>query len=128
MLQSWSKDSSTAEQLDAAEKEWRSLLDECAKEKEALEKEIAECALYQHGLQEVEKWLLQMSFQLMAQNSLYITNKAQTEEQIAQHGALLQEIFKYVHSFQIAIEVGSNCTSMYNMPSVYAATKKRLTM
>jgi hypothetical protein len=78
------------------EKEWRWLLDECSKQKESLEKEIAECTLYHQGFQEVEKWVLQMSFQLTAQNSLCITNKVQTEEQIVQHRALLQKILRLV--------------------------------
>lgn len=101
ILASWSSNRlNTVEKLNKAEAEWQSLLDKCSKQRELLEKEIAECSLYHQGLQEVEKWVLQMSFQLMAQNSLYITNKAQTEEQIVQHVALLQEILKLVTSFR----------------------------
>lgn len=74
------------------ENEWQSLLEKCLKNKEHLESDIQDCTSYHQSLQDVEKWLLQMSFQLMAQNSLYITNKSQTEEQILQHGDLLQEI------------------------------------
>lgn len=76
------------------ENEWQLLLDKCLKNKEHLESDIQDCASYHKSLQDVEKWLLQMSFQLMAQNSLYITNKSQTEEQILQHSALLQEILR----------------------------------
>lgn len=96
LLASWSKNTDGAKKLAEVEKEWQSLLNACTKQKESLEEEISECALYHQGLQEVEKWVLQMSFQLMAQNSLYITNKAQTEEQIAQHAALLEEILGLV--------------------------------
>ncbi|XP_058454305.1 muscle-specific protein 300 kDa isoform X8 [Malaya genurostris] len=60
-----------------------------------LEAELAEQMAYYQGLQEIEKWLLQISFQLMAHNSLYIHNREQTLEQIAQHEKLLGEIQHY---------------------------------
>lgn len=59
------------------------------------EVEISEYVAYQHQMQEIEKWLLQISFQLMAHNSLYISNYEQTKEQIAQHESLLEYIQKY---------------------------------
>lgn len=57
-----------------------------------MEREIHEHLTYQQSLQDTEKWLLQISFQLMAHNSLYITNKEQTQEQIVQHDSLLSDI------------------------------------
>lgn len=95
ILSSWAKKDVTKEPKDL-EKRWKNLLEECSANKQLLESEIQECSNYHHSLQEVEKWVLQISFQLMAHNSLYITNKAQTEEQIAQHNELLQEILRYV--------------------------------
>ena len=75
-------------------KKWKQLLEECSKNEQQLESEIQDCSSYHQSLQDLEKWVLQMSFQLMAHNSLYITNKAQTEEQISQHNELLQEILR----------------------------------
>jgi hypothetical protein len=48
-----------------------------------------EYTAYHQSLQDTEKWLLQISFQLMAHNSLYITNREQTQEQISQHEVCL---------------------------------------
>jgi nesprin-1 len=48
-----------------------------------------EYTAYHQSLQDTEKWLLQISFQLMAHNSLYITNREQTQEQISQHEVYL---------------------------------------
>ncbi|ETN58450.1 calmin [Anopheles darlingi] len=60
-----------------------------------LEMELEDQISYYQNLQEIEKWLLQISFQLMAHNSLYIYNREQTLEQIAQHEKLLDEIQRY---------------------------------
>ncbi|XP_039285327.1 nesprin-1-like [Nilaparvata lugens] len=79
----------------ALEKEWEKLNAECGRRRESIEKEIQEHSSYQNSLQDTEKWLLQISFQLMAHNSLYITNREQTQEQIVQHDALLAEIQRY---------------------------------
>ncbi|XP_062549338.1 muscle-specific protein 300 kDa isoform X2 [Armigeres subalbatus] len=60
-----------------------------------LEMELNDQMMYYQTLQEIEKWLLQISFQLMAHNSLYIHNREQTMEQIEQHEKLLNEIQRY---------------------------------
>lgn len=61
---------------------------------DSLESEISQHSNYLQALQESEKWLLQISFQLMAHNSLYITNRLQTQEQIRHHQVLLNEIIQ----------------------------------
>lgn len=71
------------------------LKENCAQRINEFEAEINDYMAYQHQLQEIEKWLLQVSFQLMAHNSLYISNFDQTKEQIAQHENLLEFIQKY---------------------------------
>lgn len=71
------------------------LNDNCAGRIGDFEAEINDYIAYQHQMQEIEKWLLQISFQLMAHNSLYISNYEQTKEQIAQHESLLDYIQKY---------------------------------
>nr|XP_016945201.1 nesprin-1 isoform X29 [Drosophila suzukii] len=71
------------------------LKNDCAAHIASLEQEMFGYNAYHQSLQDVEKWLLQISFQLMAHNSLFISNREQTQEQIKQHEALLGEIQKY---------------------------------
>lgn len=60
-----------------------------------LDAEVQDHNAYYQMLQDTEKWLLQISFQLMAHNSLYISNRDQTLEQISQHANLLDVIQRY---------------------------------
>jgi nesprin-1 len=50
---------------------------------------------YTQALHDAEKKLLETSFALMATNSLYITNREQTLDQITEHEALLGEMTNY---------------------------------
>ena len=50
-----------------------------------LDLEVQEYISYHTALQDAEKWLLQISFQLMAHNSLYITSHDQVSELMEQH-------------------------------------------
>ena len=50
-----------------------------------LDEEITDYNAYHQALQDTEKWILQTSFHLMAHNSMYITAREQTEEQITKH-------------------------------------------
>lgn len=77
------------------------------------ESEIGDYVLYQQLLQEIEKWLLQISFQLMAHNSLYISNLEQTKEQIAQHENLLDFIQKYQANIDNLQEKGQQQIQRY---------------
>lgn len=74
---------------------WNKVKTDCNNYINELEDEINDYTSYHQALQDVEKWLLQISFQLMAHNSLFISNQQQTKEQIKQHEALLDEIQKY---------------------------------
>lgn len=76
-------------------KRWQKLSDHVEERKKLVENEMQEYNAYHAALQETEKWLLQISFQLMAHNSLYITSKEQTVAQIKQHETLLSEIENY---------------------------------
>ncbi|XP_055538750.1 muscle-specific protein 300 kDa isoform X3 [Wyeomyia smithii] len=71
------------------------LNEQCCYFIKSLQAELEDQMNYYQSLQEVEKWLLQISFQLMAHNSLYIHNREQTLEQITQHEKLLAEIQSY---------------------------------
>lgn len=83
------------EKLQSIVQRFNELKNNCGGRIGDFESEINEYVAYQHQLQEIEKWLLQISFQLMAHNSLYISNYDQTKEQIVQHEALLEYIQKY---------------------------------
>lgn len=94
-LGNWSKAANKVDDVNRLQVRWDKLNADCTEKVAAVGAEIAEYNAYYQQLVEAEKWLLQISFQLMAHNSLYITNRDQTLEQIAQHEALLNEIQKY---------------------------------
>ncbi|XP_018395829.1 PREDICTED: nesprin-1 isoform X2 [Cyphomyrmex costatus] len=94
-LSAWAKNNMTLNETKHLLDRWKALAELVSEKKKLMENEIQEYNAYHAALQETEKWLLQISFQLMAHNSLYITNKEQTIEQIKQHEALLDEIQKY---------------------------------
>ena len=62
---------------------------------DSVEKEMEDYNAYHQQMQETEKWLLQISFQLMAHNSMYITTREQTQAQLEQHQQLLDQINKF---------------------------------
>ncbi|KAI5642762.1 spectrin repeat domain-containing protein [Phthorimaea operculella] len=94
-LSSWAKKPAVKEAVTEIEKKINGLRAKCAAKKAELESEMKDYNQYHQSLQDTEKWLLQISFQLMAHNSLYISNREQTEEQLAQHAVLLDDIQKY---------------------------------
>lgn len=94
-LSAWAKNNGTSNETKQLAERWETLSELVGERKRLVESEIQEYNAYHAALQETEKWLLQISFQLMAHNSLYITNKEQTLEQIKQHEGLLAEIQKY---------------------------------
>ncbi|XP_064211053.1 muscle-specific protein 300 kDa isoform X18 [Tribolium castaneum] len=94
-LSSWAKQPKVLEEVKQLQTLYDNLSTLCDAQKERIEAEMLEYNNYHQSLQETEKWLLQISFQLMAHNSLYITNREQTEEQLTQHEILLKEIQNY---------------------------------
>lgn len=94
-LSKWSNDDTTQNQTSLLESRWEALGQRVEEQKKLVEEEVQVYNAYHSALQETEKWLLQTSFQLMSHNSLYITNKEQTIDQIKQHENLLNEIQKY---------------------------------
>lgn len=90
-----SQNSSILTRVEEAESKWERLNNLCNEITSKLEEEISDFNEYQVALQDTEKWLLQISFQLMAENSLYICNREQTEEQIESHNEELEEILEY---------------------------------
>lgn len=94
-LSSWTKSPAESEDVIKLQARWEKLKTDCEEKIKSIESEIGDYNTYYQKLQDAEKWLLQVSFQLMAHNSLYITNREQTQEQINQHESLLNDIQKY---------------------------------
>lgn len=94
-LSTWAKNNATLNDTKLLLTRWEALKELVGERKRLIENEMQQYNAYHNALQDTEKWLLQISFQLMAHNSLYITNKEQTLEQIKQHETLLEEIQKY---------------------------------
>ncbi|KAG5889989.1 hypothetical protein JTB14_035905 [Gonioctena quinquepunctata] len=94
-LSSWAQQPAVLEEVKQLKTRHAKLRKTCNALRKSVEKELEDHNNYHQKLQDTEKWLLQVSFQLMAHNSLYITNREQTEEQLAQHEVLLDEIQKY---------------------------------
>jgi len=93
---------------------------QCQITRDNLQKEIDDYGRYYQQVQVIEKWLLQMSFQLMAHNSLYITTKEQSEQQLIQHDNLMAEIHSYQKTIDHAREKGDEQIGKYiqSRPSI----------
>lgn len=94
LLSEWAKNDTAEKQVESLYNRWQVLATGFNKRKLSLESEIEDCSAYHHLLQETEKWLLQVSFQLMGHNSLRINNLEHARQQIAQHDILLDQIQK----------------------------------
>lgn len=94
-LSTWAQIPVESDDINKLQARWEKLKSDADSRAKNLAAEIEDYNNYYQKLQEAEKWLLQISFQLMAHNSLYITNRDQTQEQIEQHEILLNEIQKY---------------------------------
>ncbi|XP_013784499.1 nesprin-1-like, partial [Limulus polyphemus] len=70
-------------------------LNRCLEILSQLESELQTLQDYQHALQETEKWLLQMSFNLMSHHSLQISSLPQTQDHLEKHKRVLEEIERY---------------------------------
>ncbi|XP_034936487.1 nesprin-1 isoform X11 [Chelonus insularis] len=112
-LSSWAKNNKTHEQTSGLVTQWESLKNLIDDQRRLVENEMNEYNAYHNALQETEKWLLQVSFQLMAHNSRYITNKEQTIEQIKQYDLLLEEIRNYQHELDKLKDKGQQQINRY---------------
>lgn len=128
VLSSWVKNPSVLESARAIEAKCDALNAHCLSLKNQLESEINDYNSYHQSLQDTEKWLLQISFQLMAHNSLFITNREQTEEQLAQHAVLLDDIQKYQTTLDDLKAKGQGQIDRYisSTPSIKGLINKQL--
>lgn len=127
-LGSWAKQPNVVDQINALEIKHQNVAASCTALRKSIEDELQEYNLYHQKLQETEKWLLQVSFQLMAHNSLYISNKEQTEEQLAQHEDLLNQIQSYQTVLDDVKAKGHNQIEKYeeSAPSIRDTIGKQL--
>lgn len=126
-LSSWAKQGSVLDEVNRLRLRYEKVSNACKVKKEEVESEIQEYNQYHQSLQETEKWLLQVSFHLMAHNSLYITNREQTEEQIAQHEILLDDIRKYQATLDEVKNKGQGQIARYGgAPGIRDAIEKQL--
>lgn len=128
-LSSWSNNPSVLEGARVIETKCDALGANCTALKNQLEQEINDYNIYHVSLQDTEKWLLQISFQLMAHNSLFITNREQTEEQLAQHAVLLDDIQKYQSTLDDLKAKGQGQIDRYisSAPGIKPIIDKQLT-
>lgn len=123
-----SGNSSYEEGIEKLNEKWSTLNDRCDDIIESLEEEIKEFNEYQCALQEIEKWLLQISFQLMAENSLYISSREQTEDQILKHGKEIFNIKEYQQTLDRVKSKGNKQINRYigTMPSIQEKIERQL--
>ena len=78
---------------------------------------------YQDALQECEKWLLQMSFRLMAHNSLNVNTKELTEKQIAKHNVRMQIVLNKSLTLMLVVATSAStkwCKKNWKMTETLA--------
>ncbi|GFY40261.1 nesprin-1 [Trichonephila inaurata madagascariensis] len=94
-----------------------------------LERELANLQTYNHELQEIEKWLLQMSFNLMSHHSLQISNLIKTKEQSNKHQLLLREIQNYQKVIDSLKSKGASIIDEYKeqIPTIENQIKGQIT-
>ena len=99
----------------------------CQQIRESVEKEIDEYNCYNTKMQETEKWLLQISFQLMAHNSLYITTREMTQQQLEQHEKVIDDIKAYQKSLDNVRQMGEAQGNKYRTsnPDLPASIEKQ---
>lgn len=123
-----SQNSAILTRVEEAESNWERLNSLCSEIIAKLEEEISDFNEYQVALQDTEKWLLQISFQLMAENSLYICNREQTEEQIESHNEELEEILEYQGTLDEVKNKGRKQIDRYigTVPSIQDKIERQL--
>ena len=126
-LSALSKDQNIISVVDKLEVELGEYETACKGIKSSFEEEISDYADYQKAMQDTEKWLLQMQFQLMAHNSLYITTRDQTNEQVNQHEKLMGEIKDYQGTLDVVREKGNAQIAkyVYSRPDIRATIEKQ---
>lgn len=127
-LSSWAGTPAVTVTVNELDHKWTELDETNRRLQNQLLEEINEYSDYHNALQETEKWLLQTSFQLMAHNSLTITNREQTLEQLALHDNLLEEIQSYQGTLDDVSSKGHRQISRYiaSIPKIEQTILKQL--
>merc|ERR1712106_877405 len=126
-LSTVSEDKSVYQQFIEVEKRLEQNSKRCQEIKGHIETEVEDYNSYPQNMQETEKWLLQISFQLMAHNSLYITTREQTQQQLEQHEQLLDQIKAYQASLEKVRTKGDAQVARYinSNPNIKATNDKQ---
>lgn len=127
-LSAWAKTPNKTDDVNSLQARWEKVKAKCDERIENMTGEMSDYNAYYQKLQDAEKWLLQISFQLMAHNSLYITNRDQTQEQINLHEMLMTEIQKYQSTIDDLKAKGHNQIVRYeaSSPKVRPAVETQL--
>ncbi|XP_059468655.1 muscle-specific protein 300 kDa isoform X2 [Neocloeon triangulifer] len=127
-LSTWAGNQLLLDEMKNVQSRYDHLFIKCNARMTSLQDEMQDYSQYHQSLQEAEKWLLQISFQLMAHNSLYITNRTQTQDQITDHENLLSEIQRYQAVLDDVKSKGYTQIERYvvSVPSLQAAIEKQL--
>lgn len=127
-VSSWAKSSNKVKEMNSLQLRWEKVNIECDDHIQNLIAEMRDYNTYYQMLQSAEKWLLQISFRLMAHNSLYITNLGQTQEQVDQHEILMIEIQKYQSNIDDLKAKGLNQIERYekSSPEIRAVVELQL--
>lgn len=121
-ISQWPQNEKEGQSLKSLETRYNLLDSKCDDMINKVQAEIEDFVEYNQLLQETEKWLLQVSFQLMAHNSLFINNKETTQEQLAQHEILLNDIQKYQANIDGLRSRGKGQISKYEHCNPYIRT------
>lgn len=121
-ISKWPQNEKEVQSLKSFESRYNLLDSKCDDMIKKVQAEIEDFVEYNQLLQETEKWLLQVSFQLMAHNSLFINNKETTQEQLAQHEILLTDIQKYQINIDDLRSRGQGQISKYEHCNPYIRT------
>lgn len=110
------------------EEKWDKLHTSCSIVIFNLECEVKSYVEYHKILKEIEKWLLEISFELMSENALCITSKQQAEVQIEIHSEKLAKISLYQQTIDDVKSKGHAQIDRYvgSVPSVQAKIESQL--
>lgn len=127
-LSSWANASNKIDDTNSLQSRWEKVSNKCGDLIQNVGAEINEYNEYYQKLQDTEKWLLQISFQLMAHNSIYISNRDQTQEEIVQHEILMNEIQKYQSNIDDLKAKGLNQVARYekDTPNIRSVVETQL--
>ncbi|XP_043237695.1 nesprin-1-like isoform X2 [Amphibalanus amphitrite] len=107
---------------------WEAAEGRCRELVAKLQTEVEEFNEYNSSLHEAQKWLLQISYQLMGQNAQYISNREQTAAQIERHKEVMSEFESFSDSLRDLERRGHSQVERYEevSPAIRQEVDKQL--